>query len=504
MRPYGIETEYGIMVLGEEEIDVVAESIELVRSYMERGTLMKWDYQLEDPHVDARGFRVRELLQDTDEANYFQIDHDRPLSFQEIKSDLVLANGARFYNDHAHPEYSTPECSNLNEIVAQDRAGECILHECALRRSAMLGRSVRLYKNNTDFDGHSYGCHDNYLVSREVKWERLVSGMLPFLVTRQIFAGAGKLGIEAEGKLLQSGVYQIAQRSDFFSVLTSVDTMNRRPLVNTRDEAHADPKKWRRFHVIIGDANMSEFATALKIGTTSMALKLIELGLAPDIELAQPIEATKAISRDPSHSWIVELRDGRKISAIDIQRAYLEAARVHLEPEEDHAWIFREWENVLNDLEVDPLRCVDRLDWVAKWHLLDTFRQSEDLAWSDPWLQSLDLEYHNIDPENGLYHALSREGTIRRFVSDEAVAAAIKNPPSSTRAFFRGQVVSRFAGQIASLQWDAVALLTTTGKFTIPFPEVADSPRLDALNKIIVAVKNTDELRDRIRSLDGA
>src|ERR1700712_2370555 len=214
-RAFGIETEYGITVDGLEDLDVVRESIEIVRSYTEHGASMKWDYQLEDPHRDARGFRAKELLQDTDEAAYFEIDRDRPLSFEEIKSDLVLSNGARFYNDHAHPEYSTPECTTLREIVAQDKAGERILAECARRRNKKLdaeGKEVRLYKNNTDFIGHSYGCHDNFLMSRHVPWDRVVSDILPFLITRQIFAGAGKMGVEAESVPTQAGIYQISQR----------------------------------------------------------------------------------------------------------------------------------------------------------------------------------------------------------------------------------------------------------------------------------------------------
>ena len=273
-RVFGIETEYGITVNGAETVDVVAESIELVRHYTEHGAHMKWDYELEDPHLDARGFRAKELLQDTDESAYYEIDKNRPLSFEEIKSDLVLSNGARFYNDHAHPEYSTPECTTIREIVAQDKAGERVLAECARRRNQKLedGQEIRLYKNNTDFVGHSYGCHDNYLFSRDVAWESLVAGVLPFVITRQIFAGAGKMGIEAESAASQPGVYQISQRADFFSVLVSIDTMNRRPLVNTRDEPHADATRYRRFHVIIGDANMSEWATAMKIGTTSLVL----------------------------------------------------------------------------------------------------------------------------------------------------------------------------------------------------------------------------------------
>ncbi|MES2571503.1 MAG: proteasome accessory factor PafA2 family protein, partial [Verrucomicrobiota bacterium] len=423
-RVFGIETEYGITVDGEDQLDVVRESIELVRSYTEHGVSMKWDYNLEDPHNDARGFRATELLQDTDEAAYYELDRRRPLSFEEIKSDLVLSNGARFYNDHAHPEYSTPECTTLGEIVAQDQAGERILYECARRRNLKLpqGCEVRLYKNNTDFVGHSYGCHDNYLMRRDVPWDKIVGDVVPFLVTRQIFAGAGKMGVEGEDSAGQQGIYQIAQRSDFFSVLCSIDTMNRRPLVNTRDEPHADVQLYRRFHVIIGDANMSQFATAMKIGTTALVLELIEKGHAPELDLANPIQATKAISRDQSYNWILELRDGRKISAIDVQRLYLAAAQEHCDRDDkDVLWLLREWEQVLDDLSHDPMRCRDRLDWVAKRYLLTTFQEAEKLPWSDPWLQAIDLEYHNVSLEKGLYFELLREGRMRRIVSETAI-----------------------------------------------------------------------------------
>src|ERR1700688_3515025 len=294
-RVFGLETEYGITVNGAENVDVVAESIELVRRYTEHGALMKWDYELEDPHLDARGFRAKQLLQDTDESAYYEIDKNRPLSFEEIKSDLVLSNGARFYNDHAHPEYSTPECTTLHQIVAQDKAGERILAECARRRNEKLeaGQEVRLYKTNTDFFGHSYGCHDNYLMRRDIPWDRIVAGILPFLITRQIFAGAGKIGIEAEGTASQLGVFQISQRADFFSVLVSIDTMNRRPLVNTRDEPHADANRYRRFHVILGDSNMSEWATAMKIGTTALVLGLIARRQASQLEMPTPVDVTQ-------------------------------------------------------------------------------------------------------------------------------------------------------------------------------------------------------------------
>ena len=267
----------------------------------EHGASMKWDYNLEDPHQDARGFRAAELLQDTDEAAYYEIDKNRPLSFEEIKSDLVLSNGARFYNDHAHPEYSTPECTTIREIVAQDKAGERILAECARRRNQHLPRGpagAALQKQHRFRRATATAATTIILMQRDVPWDRIVRDVVPFLVTRQIFAGAGKMGIEGEDSAGTPGVYQIAQRSDFFSVLCSIDTMNRRPLVNTRDEPHADAQAYRRFHVITGDANMSQFATALKIGTTALVLELIETGHAPQLELANPIEATKSISRD--------------------------------------------------------------------------------------------------------------------------------------------------------------------------------------------------------------
>src|SRR5437588_1195470 len=466
-RVFGLETEYGITVNGAESVDVVAESIELVRRYTDHGAHMKWDYELEDPHLDARGFRAKALMQDTDESAYYEIDKNRPLSFEEIKSDLVLSNGARFYNDHAHPEYSTPECTTVRQIVTQDKAGERILAECARRRNLKLpsGQQVRLYKNNTDFFGHSYGCHDNYLMQRDVPWDRIVSSILPFLITRQIFAGAGKMGVEGESSSSQPGLYQISSRADFFSVVVSIDTMNRRPLINTRDEPHVDASRYRRFHVILGDSNMSEWATALKIGTTALVLDLIERGQAPQLEIAQAVDANKAISRDQTYDWIIELKDGRKISAIDVQRIYLRAASKMDPPSsgfggsdngEEWRWILREWESVLNDLERDVTSTRDRVDWAAKTCLLEALRAEEELAWSDPWLQSIDLECHNLDLDRGLYYELVRKGLMRRITSEEEIKTAIFSPPETTRAFFRGRAVARFNDQISSIQWDEI------------------------------------------------
>ena len=503
-RVFGLETEYGITVAGVETVDVVTESIELVRRYTDNGAHMKWDYQLEDPHLDARGFRARELLQDTDESAYYEIDKNRPLSFEEIKSDLVLSNGARFYNDHAHPEYSTPECTTLRQIVAQDKAGERILAECARRRNSKLpaGQQVCLYKNNSDFVGHSYGCHDNYLMSRDLPWERIVSGILPFLISRQIFAGAGKMGVEAESVVNQPGIYQISQRADFFSVLVSIDTMNRRPLVNTRDEPHADTTRYRRFHVILGDSNMSEWATAMKIGTTALVLDLIEQGKMPQLEIAQPIDANRSISRDQSCRWIIELKDGRKISAIDVQRIYLKAAAQLDSGDEDHPWILQEWEKVLDDLESDPMATRDRIDWAAKKFLLNALQEEEKLSWTDPWLQSIDLEYHNVDFDAGLYYELVRQGSMKRVATEDDIKAAIYQPPETTRAFFRGRSVARFNEQIESIQWDEIVFATGREPRRVALPEAsAMDARLAALNRAARNGKDFGEFLSAIGEL---
>ncbi len=298
MRLFGLETEYGITREDQTTVDPVVESMELVRAHLTAVFERTWDYSGEDPHEDARGFRASGLQQDREEDEFAKLDAHRPFSFHEMKSDLVLPNGARFYNDHTHPEYSTPECRTLRDLVAHDRAGQRILQSAAARRNRALGGPyVQIYKNNTDFHGHSYGCHDNYLVSRSIPFTALVTALLPFLVSRQVIAGAGKMGIETQEGVFQPGSFQLSQRADFMETVLSVDTMHNRPILNTRDEPHADRARFRRLHLIVGDANMCEYATALKVGTTRLVLELIWRGVAPALELDDPVSAIKAISR---------------------------------------------------------------------------------------------------------------------------------------------------------------------------------------------------------------
>jgi proteasome accessory factor PafA2 len=453
---FGLETEVGIAVREKPDADVVEESIHLVRAAAQLGSPNLWDYTREDPHQDVRGFRVKELRQDSDEANFFSQDRQRPYSFEEIKSDFVLRNGARFYNDHTHPEYSTPECSTLFELVAQDKAGERILEECSRAASRKRSHTVRLYKNNTDFAGHSYGCHENYLIPRSIPWERLVEGMLPFLVTRQIFAGAGKLGWEREDHGTITGGYQISQRADFFTELVGIDTMNRRPLINTRDEPHANPKMFRRFHVILGDANLSEFSTWLKVGTTALVLEALQYDRAPkNLALAEPLKANRHISRDPTMRWEVELANGGRITAPELQYEYACWVERTLEldnPEKRE--VCRAWKEIALALANDPMLLKDRLDWVAKKWLLETFRQEQKIDWNDPWLQSLDLEYHLLDRDEGLYFMLEAAGHIRRLCREEDVYRAIQQPPSQSRAFVRGKCIQKFSSHLINVQWD--------------------------------------------------
>lgn len=462
---FGTETEIGITRQNPERLDVVAESIALVRSATAPGVRMRWDYGCEDPHCDARGFHVEELRQDNDEGNYFAQDAQRTLSYQEIKSDLVLRNGARFYNDHAHPEYCTPECSTLREILQQDRAGEQVLMDCVRALNENTGNPVLLYKNNTDFCGHSYGCHENYLMPRRLPWGVLSQAMMAFFVTRQIYAGAGKYGWEDEDRFLGPG-FQIAQRSDFFRELQSVDTMQRRPIINTRDEPHADSAHWRRFHVIVGDANLSPYANWLKIGATALVLQALLNGapLERIPRLADPLHAIKSLSRDRSWKWRCLLAGGHISSAVEIQRAYLRLVREFC-PALLSEWVAvaEAWEAVLEDLERAPLSTADRLDWAAKFKLIEEFRAAEKLPADDPWLRSLDLAYHLLDREQGLFFGLAQQGAFRLPLPAGELEHSSLCPPPTTRAAVRGRCIEKFGPSVESAQWDHVTLRCANG-----------------------------------------
>lgn len=473
MHMIGIETEYGIYVEGKGASDLVAEATRLVQTCPPPALVDCWDYRQEHPRRDMRGFTVSQLSVDPADAQFDRGGHVHA-SDREIRADRVLPNGARLYNDHGHPEYATPECLSLRDLIAHDRAGERWMQTLAERRSAELGGThVALYKNNTDGHGASYGTHESYQTARAIPFDDLLATLLPFFVTRQIFAGAGKVGVENDPD--STVPFQLSQRADFFTTLASVDTLYNRPIVNTRDEPHADAARFRRLHVICGDANFCEVATFLKSGTTLLVLRLLEEGWHPEgIALRDPVAAIKSISRDQSFSWLAERSSGGTISAVNVQREFLGAAKerfVGYSPETDE--VLAEWERVLDGLESDPYSLADSLDWVAKRSLLDGFKEAEGLNWDDPILASLDLEYHNVSPADGLYLALEQEGDVRRIVTAEQIEAAVNTPPmGSVRGEARGLLARNYADAVERVCWSGATLKSLGKSVEVAFSDL--------------------------------
>jgi len=430
--------------------------------------------------------------------------------------DDIIDNGSRFYVDMGHPELSTAETSNPRDLVIYDKAGELIV----LGAAKKTGRHIKIYKNNSDGQGNSYGCHENYLLKRfssEEFQKILVPALLPFLVTRQIFAGSGKIGIEdsittfsgygytynygyqnayynnkktkPEGKrssprwrayerqrdrtleaiaelgkhfldipqysdvekmlkrlikkreqLGEQEVYQISQRADFFEQIIGLQTTHNRPIINTRDEPHADKNKYMRLHVICGDANLSEVSTYLKTGTTALVLDLIEDGLAPSLKLKKPTKQIQNISRDQSRKWLVELED-KKIPAVDIQRMYLDAAiKAYAGRDKITDDILQRWEHTLDALEKDPMQLSTSIDWVIKLNLLTHLMDKKGIGLNDDVIRNAALQYHDVSREEGLFYYLQNNGLVERLVSDEEIEHAVLNPPEDTRAYLRSRV----------------------------------------------------------------
>ena len=375
-----------------------------------------------------------------------------------------LFNGGRLYIDMGHVEYATPECSGLFDLVAADRAGEVMVQR-ALDHVDPSGQASFI-KNNVDhYTGATFGCHENYLVRRDVPFSQvLLPAMLPFFVTRQIFAGAGRVGCHTDifeyGNEEDEGVtYQISQRADHIVTEIYQWIQFSRAIINTRDEPLADWGQFRRLHLLVGDSNMSEYATALKVGTTALILQLLEERIIPEIALLNAVDAIRDISRDLSCAWEVQLEDGRYSTATEVQRHYLDLAERYMRGrDEESDWVLDEWRFVLDGLVHDPFSLIDRVDWVAKKWLLEQFMEAEGLDWRDPWLQSLDLEYHNLNPDKGLYFDLFRRGRMKRVVDDERVNKAITNPPANTRAWARSHVMRALTQQKARyvIDWDSI------------------------------------------------
>ena len=452
----GIETEFGIAHTGTEDANPISASSLLINSYLSEvertgeggpASGVTWDFEDEMPGNDIRGIAPLGSLA------------------PEIETHLVnavLTNGARYYVDHAHPEMSSPECSNALDVIRYDKAAELILIRSMEAASQVLphGQELVVYKNNSDGKGNSYGCHENYLMARSTPFYQIVIHATAHLVTRQIFTGAGKVGSEAPGLTTAEVPFQITQRADFFEEEVGLETTLKRPIINTRDEPHADARHYRRLHVIAGDANMSEVATFLKTGTTSIVLAMVEDNVLPrELRFRTPVQAMRQVSYDLSLSTPLELADGTSATALEIQWDLLDQARKYADSHGLDAvggpvgeMVIDRWEQVLAGLEADPMTLASQLDWVAKYRLIQGLSQRHGLRSDDARLAALDLQYHDLRPERSV---AARAG-LETLISAEDARSAISEPPTDTRAYFRGQCLKRWASSIVAANWDSI------------------------------------------------
>jgi len=485
----GIETEYGIVVRGGDSNPVSASSL-LINSYV-NATSRKigWDFEDETPANDARGFNLDDVFA------------------PEIETSLVnavLPNGARYYVDHAHPEISTPEVTTAAEAVRWDRAADEIVRASMGFARELLhdGAELVVYKNNSDGKGNSYGCHENYLVARETPFGRIVAQVTPHFVTRQIFCGAGKVGVEQSGREPSEVPYQLSQRADFFEEEVGLETTLKRPIVNTRDEPHCDPQKYRRLHVIVGDANMSEVATFLKVGTTAVVLSMIEDNeLGDEWLLANPVPAIRQVSHDPALRRPILLRDGRRATAIEIQWGLLERARKYEQThglesvgEQVGADVLSRWERVLTGLEHDPASVANWVDWAAKRRLVDGYAERHDLPPGSAHLKAIDLQYHDLRRDR----CLALRAGLDTIVSQADAEQAMTDPPTTTRAYFRGRCLQKFPNDVVAANWDS--LVFDVGRDPLRRVPMMEPLRgtADHVGKLIDDSETASELLERL------
>ena len=439
-RVMGIETEYGISVPGKPHVNAMLASSQIVNAYAyaalgERRVRTRWDYDEENPLRDARGFDLSRSDADPSQLT----DEDLGLA------NVILTNGARLYVDHAHPEYSSPEVTNPFDAVLWDKAGERIMARAAqLAAASPGGLPLQLYKNNTDNKGASYGTHENYLMSRTTRFADIVTCLTPFFVSRQVFAGAGRLGVGQDGS--RTG-FQLSQRADFFEVEVGLETTIKRPIINTRDEPHADAEQYRRLHVIVGDSNMSETTTLLKVGSCDLVLRMIEEGFTlRDSTLDNPIRAIRDISVDLTGKKTVKLASGKHVSALDLQGEFLRkatdfaASRGLDDPSTTR--VLDLWRRTLEAVESGDHSQIDtEIDWAIKHKLITAYVQKHGLDLNHPRVAQLDLAYHDVDPRRGLFGVLAARGLAARVVSDERIEEAKDLPPQTTRAKLRGDFI---------------------------------------------------------------
>ena len=457
-KTLGIETEYGIIHKGVTEPNPIIASSLLINAYLhahstaDRGPSAPrpgWDFIHETPDKDLRGFDSPESIAPEIEAHMV---------------NAVLTNGSRYYVDHAHPELSSPECADPLSVVKYDCAADQILISSMEAAKEILppGQELVVYKNNSDGKGNSYGCHENYLVNRGTSFERIADHATTHFITRQIFTGAGKVGCEISGRSRSEIPFQITQRADFFEEPIGLETTLKRPIINTRDEPHADPAKYRRLHVIVGDANLCQVATFLKVGTTAIVLSMIESdALNKIIKFKDPVRSLQEVSFDLQLNTPLELIDGSTSTALEIQwwlygqaKKYVDKFGTENIGGDSAELVLHWWEKVLTSLDspnsLETL--VGVLDWVTKKHILDGFQERKKINSMDPQLAAIDLQYHDLRPHKSLFKKVHQE----TLVSETDTHVAVKNPPEDTRAYFRGKCLTKWPEDIVSANWDSL------------------------------------------------
>ena len=461
----GSETEYGIVAVDAPDVSSIVTSTQAVIAYAENSgqginRRTRWDYENESPLRDIRGFDLRRYR-----SGAAPVLDPNALG----AANVITSSGARFYVDHAHPEYSSPETTSAWDCVIWDKAGDVVMHQAARASGKVDGQpALKIYKNNVDGKGASYGSHENYMYPRSVDIEKVQQALIPHFVTRQVYTGAGRVGLGVTGE--QPG-FQISQRADYIETDISLETTLNRGIVNTRDEPHADAKRWRRLHVIINDANMSETAAYLKFGTTALLLKAVEYGVDfSDLRLIEPVEDVHRVSRDLECTTPLRFYGNVERTAIATQREIRQRIIDGLEPHgvfdspaaEDDRAVLELWAEILDALENDPMSTSDRLDWTAKLALINGYR-ARGLEWDDPRLALIDLQYTDIDPDRGLYHALVKRGRMRTIVPTQAVEHAVTCPPADSRAWLRGHLVANYSEDVLAANWDSLVLDTPSG-----------------------------------------
>ncbi|HUD68827.1 MAG TPA: depupylase/deamidase Dop [Acidimicrobiales bacterium] len=445
----GIETEFGVQPAGPDP-DPIGASSALVNAYATSvSQRTAWDFEDESPGLDARGMPT--------------VSGMAPMVETHL-ANTVLTNGARFYVDHAHPEYSSPECRTPTEAVRYDVAGEHVLRaamRAAKERGMGLGEIV-VYKNNSDGKGNSYGCHENFLVDRDVAFGDVVRAMVPHLVTRIIYTGSGKVGAETPSTRSRGVEFQISQRAEFMEEIVGLETTLKRPIVNTRDEPHGDPRRYRRLHIIVGDANMSQVATFLKLGTTALLLGALEdVGIAAFPESPQdPVRTIHELSCDLDLSTKFELAGGGRSSALELQTELYELAERYVRAggaecvggDDEANAILARWSHALVMLRSDPVALASSVDWIAKRRLVEGYRARHDTTATDPRLLALDLQYHDLRSER----SLAQRAGLEVLVDPASAERAVTEPPLDTRAFFRGTCLRKYPTEIVTANWDSL------------------------------------------------